>query len=335
MGTMRALVYEGPRIMNIRELPIPVPHEDEAIIRVERVGICGSELSGYLGHNSLRTPPLVMGHEFAGTIHALGNSSTSFKIGDRVTANPLVSCGTCLDCLHGKAQLCSTRNLLGAHRPGAFAEYLVVPNKNLFLLPDSMTFEEGALAEPFACGVHICRLLRLDPSEKLFIVGAGPIGLFALQAAQLIGLHDIVVMDLNQERLNMVKALGGIPVSSIEELEGLKLEQGFHASIDAVGRKETRQISISYLRPGGRVCFSGLHEADSSLPINTMIRNEISTYSAFAYTPCDFTDALQWLKEKKVSILQWSKIQPLEQGQDCFEKLLHSPGNVAKFILAI
>lgn len=106
---MRALVYEGPRIMNIRELPIPVPHEDEAVIRVERVGICGSELSGYLGHNSLRTPPLVMGHEFAGTIHALGNSSTSFKTGDRVTANPLVSCGTCLDCLQGKAQLCSTK----------------------------------------------------------------------------------------------------------------------------------------------------------------------------------------------------------------------------------
>jgi threonine dehydrogenase-like Zn-dependent dehydrogenase len=119
---MKALVYEGPRTMTIRQIAIPSVGEDEVLIRVERAGICGSELSGYLGYNSLRKPPLVMGHEFAGSIEAMGPRATRFQSGDRVTANPLVSCGRCRDCVTGSANLCADRILVGAGRPGAFAE---------------------------------------------------------------------------------------------------------------------------------------------------------------------------------------------------------------------
>src|SRR5687768_20018 len=133
-GTMRALVYEGPKIMNVREVPIPVSAEDELLIRVERAGICGSELSGYLGHNSLRKPPLVMGHEFAGEIVSIGVHAAGFALGDRVTVNPLISCGVCRDCRCGAAQLCESRKLIGAARSGAFAEYVTAPASNAYKL---------------------------------------------------------------------------------------------------------------------------------------------------------------------------------------------------------
>lgn len=330
--TMKALVYEGPKEMIIRELPIPLAKEDEIMIKVERTGICGSELGGYLGHNSLRKPPLVMGHEFAGTVHAVGAAVSSFRPGDRVTANPLISCLSCRDCMAGKPQLCSRRQLIGAHRPGSFAEYVAVPQRNVYLLGD-LSFEQGALAEPFACGIHIGMLLNLKPSDKLLIVGAGPIGLFALIAAQQFGLRDIAVMDLNRERLAIAEQLGGIPISDAEELKKLQPDGGFNASIDAVGRDVTRQQAVNALRQGGRVCFSGLHEADSSLPVNTMIRSEIAAIGAFAYTPHNFECALTWLAQGKVNLQPWTELRPLEEGGAAFEKLIGSPGSTAKIML--
>jgi len=317
---MKALVYEGPRTLAMREAPVPEAAEDEVLIRVERVGICGSELSGYLGHNSLRKPPLIMGHEFAGTVQAAGRGVSSFRPGDRVTANPLVSCLTCRDCMAGRPQLCARRQLLGAHRPGAFAEYVTVPARNVYRL-DGLTFEQGALAEPFACGVHICRLLRLDPADRMLIVGAGPIGLFALIAAREFGLRNVVVTDLNRERL------------AIAELEALAGQGGFDVSVDAVGRDVTRQSAVNALRPGGRVCFSGLHEADSPLPVNAMIRNETAAYGAFAYTPADFACALEWLRQGKAELQPWIELRPLGEGGPSFEKLLGSPGATAKILL--
>ncbi|WP_225446623.1 zinc-dependent alcohol dehydrogenase [Paenibacillus rhizovicinus] len=330
--TMKALVYEGPKAMRMRTLPVPEPKYDEVIVRVERVGICGSELSGYLGHNSLRKPPLVMGHEFAGTVHTVGSGVTSFKIGARVTANPLISCLMCRDCMAGKPQLCKQRQLIGAHCPGAFAEYVSVPARNVYPL-DDLAFDEGALAEPFACGVHICRILNLDPADQLMIMGAGPIGLFALIAAQQFGLHNIVVMDLNQERLSIVEKLGGKPAASTDDLERLTPSDGFDVSIDAVGRDATRQLAVKQLRQGGRVCFSGLHEANSPLPINSIIRNETSAYGAFAYAPRDFECALEWLKQGKVNLQPWIELRPLGEGGPAFEKLLNAPGSTAKILL--
>ncbi|WP_164821788.1 zinc-dependent alcohol dehydrogenase, partial [Paenibacillus koleovorans] len=216
---MKALVYEGPQTMNIRHLPVPEPGHDEVLIRVDKAGICGSELSGYLGHNSLRVPPLVMGHEFSGTIARTGRAAKKFLPGDRVVVNPLETCGECDFCLVGNDQLCQCRQLLGAHKPGAFAEYVVVAESNIYLLPDSVSLDQAALTEPFACAVHLCKLLHLKPDERLLILGAGPIGLFTLVAARKLGLHNIVVADLNIDRLGIVKEIGGIPAYGDEEID--------------------------------------------------------------------------------------------------------------------
>jgi len=328
-STMRALIYEGPQTMMMREVPVPEPESDEVIIRVKCAGICGSELSGYLGHNSLRKPPLIMGHEFSGDIAGTGSGASRFKPGDRVTVNPLVTCGVCRYCTTGSAQLCAKRSLLGAHRPGAFAAYTSVPERNVYLLEDHVSFDEGAFAEPFAVAVHICRLLKLDPADRLLIVGAGPIGLFTLQAAQVYGLKNIVVSDINTERLEIVKALGGIAaVGSGDQLEG-----SFDAAVDAVGMEATRTQCMELVRPGGSAVFSGLHQADSKLPVNAAIRNEIRMIGAFSNTPVDFETALQWISEGRVNLLPWTVHAPLEEGGACFEKLISNPGKVAKIML--
>ncbi|NOU95541.1 alcohol dehydrogenase catalytic domain-containing protein [Paenibacillus sp. LMG 31456] len=329
---MKVLIYEGPKVLTIRNQPIPVPEEDEVLIRVERVGICGSELSGYLGHNSLRKPPLIMGHEFSGTIVQKGAKVSRFNAGDRVTVNPLITCGICRDCITGSSQICRHRKLLGAHLPGAFAEYVTVVEKNVYLLKDSVSFDSGALTEPFACAVHVCRLLQLTPTDRLLIVGAGPIGLFTLLAAQVYGLKNIAVIDINEQRLEIASQLGAVTAVQLDIL----LQQGsgvFDAAVDAVGLEITRMQCIDNVKPGGRVIFTGLHEDTSNFQVNSLIRNEIAMKGAFAYNAVDFETALQWIEEGRVNLFPWLAHAPLEDGQQCFDRLITGPGNVAKFLL--
>jgi 2-desacetyl-2-hydroxyethyl bacteriochlorophyllide A dehydrogenase len=332
---VKALVYEGPRVLNLREVDMPEIRDDEVLIRVEKVGICGSELSGYLGHNSLRKPPLIMGHEFAGTVAAVGARCTRLKPGDRVTANPLVSCGHCPDCQDGKANLCEHRYLIGAGRAGAFAEYAAVPEKNVYVLPEHMTFDDGAMVEPFACAVRICRLASLAPGDAVFIAGAGPIGLFALQAVKVYGIDYAVVLDINPQRLEIVEELEGTAVRSAEELRKVMPSRGFHAAIDAVGIDATRRQCMETVRPGGSVVFAGLHAAESPLPVNTAVRSEIRTFGSFGYNPVDFEKALTWIADGKADLTPWLAHAPLEDGQDCFEKLLSDPGKTAKIMLTV
>lgn len=333
--SMQALVYEGPKDMNMREVPIPEIADDEVLIRVAVAGICGSELSGYLGQNSLRVPPLIMGHEFAGTVEAVGMKVQNCEVGTRVTVNPLVICRACSDCLGGRGQLCQHRQLLGAHRPGAFAEYIVAPSHNVLPLPDHVSMDEGALTEPLACAAHIARLARMGPADTLLIVGAGPIGLLTLVAARQYGVEHIVVQDINKERLEIVEHLGGIGVGGEETLAKVQPSEGFTVAVDAVGLDVTRQLCMNKVRPGGQVILSGLHSADSVLPINLAIRNEITMKGAFAYAQEDFTLALRWLSESKVNIHPWIQHAPLADGKACFETLLGNPGKVAKIILNV
>ncbi|WP_274650972.1 galactitol-1-phosphate 5-dehydrogenase [Paenibacillus humicola] len=324
---MKALVYEGPRTMTIRDAPIPEPAADEVLIRVAHAGICGSELGGYLGHNSLRKPPLIMGHEFSGTVERAGRDVSRLRAGDRVTANPLVTCGKCFACTTGSAQLCAERKLLGAHLPGAFAEYVVAPERNVFPLEAHVSMEEGAYTEPFACAVHICSLLRPHPGDRLLIVGAGPIGLLALQALRIFGVEDVTVVDLNEERLEIARELGARTSTRTGDAGA------FDAAVDAVGAQATRTACALAVRPGGSVVFTGLHEAESRLPINDMIRSEIRTCGAFAYSPADFTDAQRWIAQGKVQLAPWTSIVPLKEGGASFDKLIGNPGKTAKILL--
>lgn len=320
-STMSALVYEAPLQMNMRQVPTPVIQPDEALIRVAYSGICGSELSGYEGKNSLRQPPLIMGHEFSGHIDAIGSAvdRSQLKVGAAVTANPLVSCRQCRYCLSGKQHLCPKRKLLGAHFPGSNAEYVAIRADALFLIPTELSLASAALAEPAACAIHAAALATPAPDEQGLVVGAGPIGLMVIQALADRGIKRVFCTDLNAERLAMAEELGAVPVT-FESLES----QPVDIVVDAVGVSATRQGCSRVVRSGGRIVWIGLHESDTFLPVNDFIRREITTYGSFAYTPIDFENALQALAEKRIMLEdRWTQIEPLENGTACYERLLH------------
>lgn len=339
---MKALVYEGPRQMQIREVPEPEPEPEEVLIKVAFSGICGSELSGYLGQSSIRKPPLVMGHEFSGTIAALGpqalQHNPDLALGQRVTANPLLYCGRCRPCLAGRQNLCVRRQLIGAHRPGSYAEYVNAHARMVFPLPDHLSLEHAALAEPLACAIRAVRLAECAPPGRVLVIGLGPIGLLIAQAARAFGVTALAATDLDPDRRAIAAACGIRALDpAADDIVGLLQAEtdglGVEVVIDAVGLTVTRRQAVDAVAAGGRVVLIGLHEEESPFPVNPMIRREISLLGTFAYTPNEFGDALAWLAAGRIQIDPWLIKAPLAEGRDCFERLLGRPGPVAKILL--
>ncbi|REE57447.1 threonine dehydrogenase-like Zn-dependent dehydrogenase [Paenibacillus taihuensis] len=339
---MQALIYEGPKEMNIREVDLPIAGEDEIVIQVAFTGICGSELSGYLGKNSLRKPPMIFGHEFSGTIAAMGSrveASGAWQLGQRVTANPLVTCGQCEKCLTGRQQLCGSRKLLSAALPGSNAEYVKIPAAFVYAVPDSMTLQTAAMTEPTACAVRVAELAAAKPTDKVLILGMGPIGLLTLQAVLQYGVKDIIAVDMNEDRLAIARRLGAkhticpAGVDTLEEVKRLTGGTGVNVAIDAVGAGLTRKQAVMACTTGGRTVFTGLHEEESALPINLAIRSEITMAGSFAYSAMNFRTALQWLEEGRIALSEGVVEAPLSEGARWFETLLGSPGNVSKVLL--
>lgn len=321
MNTMSALVYEGPNQMHVRQVPVPEIQPDDVLIRVAYSGICGSELSGYLGKNSLRRPPLIMGHEFSGTIEAVGHAvdNPDLRQGVAVTANPLLSCSRCTYCLSGRQQLCPKRKLLSASLPGSNAEFVAVRADAVFVLPPDLPLTIAALTEPAACAVHAAVLAAPSPDESALVVGAGPIGLLTIQALMDRGMRRVYCIDLNADRLTMAEQLGAVP-ASFESLVSHPVD----LAVEAVGVSATRQGCVQAVKSGGRIIWIGLHEPDTTLPVNDCIRREITMVGSYAYTPVDFSHALQALAQKRITLEEsWTQIEPLDKGTACFEKLLH------------
>lgn len=339
---MRALIYEGPSIMNVREVEAPVPDEYEVLIKVAYSGICGSELSGFLGKNSLRKPPMTFGHEFSGTIAGVGRAvetASVWRVGDRVTANPLVTCGRCEKCLSGRQQLCIERKLLSAALPGSNAEYVKIPASFVHKVPESLSLREAALTEPVACVVRVAELAGAKPTDTVLIVGMGPIGLLALQAILQYGVKNVIAVDTNRDRLAIAGRLGAAAVvcpddgDTLEAIRALTGGRGVDVAVDAVGADITRRQCVQACTSGGRVVFTGLHEEQSPLPINLIIRSEIALTGAFAYSEMNFRTALRWLTERRICLPEGVVEAPLEDGALWFERLIRSPGNVSKVFL--
>jgi len=207
---MRGIVWHGPERMSVEEVEPPEVGPGQVVVRPEATGICGSEIEGYLGRMGNRTPPLVMGHEFAGTVTEVGEGADEGLLGRTVAVNPLSSDGTCGLCRAGLTNLCPNRRLVGIHSPGGFAEYTLAPAANVYPLPDGVDARTGALAEPLANGVHAARLGTAGghPAENAVVIGAGTIGLMCLQAAVLDGIPTVHAVEPHEGRREQALALG-------------------------------------------------------------------------------------------------------------------------------
>ena len=339
---MKALVWEAPKQMVLREQSDPAPAADEVLVRVAFAGICGSELSGYLGHNALRVPPLVMGHEFAGEIVALGPlahaRNPDLREGLAVTVNPLAYCGQCEYCARGLNQLCVSRRLLGAHRPGAYAEYVSVPAANVLPLPAGLSPRLGALTEPVAVAVRIAELAGPLAGADVFVAGAGPIGLLALQTLRAAGAARVFVSDLEPARLAMVEDLGGRPLDAgrddvLKAIRTATAGGGVSVSVEAVGAAVTRDHCLKATRATGLVILTGLHEETSALHVSDVIRRELTLRGSFSYSPANFADALDRLSRGAIRLDPWIVEAPLADGGAWFDRLIEEPGGVAKVLL--
>ena len=325
---MKALVYTAPEGLEYRDMADPTPQNGEALIRVDSVGICGSDMHAYLGHDDRRPAPLVLGHEAAGTVLSGAMS------GKRVTVNPLVTCGTCPACASGRDNLCSTRQIISMPpREGAFAALLAMPERNLVVMPDHITADQAALAEPIACGWHAVRLGRAalgEGTHRALVLGGGAIGLGAALSLAAQGITDITVIEPHPARrayLSMQCDQNVLPP------DGLNPADQFDLVVDGVGFDATRAQASAHVRPGGVIVHIGLGSATGGLDIRRITLQEITFIGTYTYTAQDFRDTAQAMFEGRMGALDWTEKRPLSDGAAAFADIRNGRTTAPKTIL--
>ncbi len=320
---MRALVYTAPGMVEMQERPRPELRAGQEEIAIEVAGVCGSDISGFLGHSALRKPPL------------------GLRDSRRVVANPLVSCGHCQACLSGAQNLCDSWTLLGlGTTPGTFTEFVTLPKAQIYEIPDAMTNEKAVLAEPLANIVHMFRISAPPAFFRLAVVGAGTMGALTLLAGLSIGARDVLAADVNDLQLETMRNLGAAATVNALNPDALAAARqdagrGYDVVVDASGSAPARQMAFDFCRPGGQVILLGMGTQSSEINFVPSIRKEHRVVMSFAYTPLDFRKSLDLLIAGEVSLTPWTVKMPLEQGQQALDRMSHNPGVALKMMLEV
>lgn len=297
---MRRLVIDGPRRLRVEEAPAPAPGPGELLVEVHAVGICGSDVHGYVGANDRRRPGVVMGHEASGVVAALGEGVDGIAVGAPVAINPAVTCGVCEHCrTPGMDQLCPERRLYGCvvELPGAFADAVAVRAENAVALAGPAPLEWGALVEPFAVGDRGAELAGPAPGGVL-VVGGGPIGLGAALSARRRGAERLVLSEPDPHRRGIAEALG---LETHDPGSGASLE-GFGAAIECVAAPATLATAVAAVRPAGQVVVVGLGAPEIPLPVERLVVGERVVRGSFNYTRESFADVARWVMSGEVDL---------------------------------
>ncbi|RKL66492.1 zinc-binding dehydrogenase [Salipaludibacillus neizhouensis] len=305
---MKAGVFNGPEIVEVEEKSIPIINENEALIKVSYAGICGTDMMIYSGSHPRVKPPLIMGHEFSGQVKEIKGNET-IKPGDRVTINPLISCGKCYACHIGENHICNNLNYIGIYSSGGFAEYVRVPLNNLMLLDSSISDEEGALTEPLAVAVHSLRKSSLRFGDVAVILGAGPIGMLIAMLAKKAGASHVVISDVNEYRLDLAKKLGFYTVDAREEnvVEVTReLTNGIGADVvfEVAGTQSTANQMIDAIKPQGEILLVSVYKQAPQINLAQMHFREISLKTTRCFSTYDFERALHILRNKEIDVKQ-------------------------------
>lgn len=329
---MKALVYTGPNTLVFRDEPEPVPLPGEVLVRVEAVGICGSDMHAYHGHDGRRPPPLILGHEAAGRI------LTGARTGERVTINPLVVDPACPYAVEGRWHLSPTRQIISMPpRPGAFAEYVRIPERNVVSIPDDLPIEHAALAEPVAVSWHAVRLgmERLHQpiaACRIAVLGGGAIGLGAALVARHFGAGEIRIAEPNALRRSSTSAQEGIDTYDPATGAGPD-DNSIDLVIDAVGAAATRAAACAMVRPGGVIVHAGLLPGQDGLDIRKITLQEVTLTGTYCYTPADFRQSVEAIASGRLGRLQWCESRPLADGARAFADIDAGRAASAKLVL--
>jgi L-iditol 2-dehydrogenase len=344
---MKALLLSEYKHLAVADLPTPVPGPGEVLIRVAACGICGSDVHGYDGASGRRIPPIVMGHEAAGIVAAVGEGAASYRVGDRVTFDSTVYCGDCEFCRSGEVNLCEHRQVVGVscgdyRRAGAFAEYVTVPERILYRLPDKLSFSDAAMLEAVSVAIHAVRVAEVAGGESALVIGAGMIGLLILQAARASGCSRIFVADVDPTRLELARLLGADAViesaggsgeSLISRVQQLTSGRGVDIVFEAVGRPETVAGAIDCTRKGGTVALVGNISAEVSIPLQKVVTRQIRLQGSCA-SAGEYPQAMDWMADGKIKVAPLiSAVAPLEEGPSWFARLYAREPNLMKVVL--
>jgi L-iditol 2-dehydrogenase len=336
---MRALLYPEFNTLEITDQPVPVIGNNEVLLKVAACGICGSELETFRNQSVRRTPPLIMGHEFCGTIEHVGAGVDGFSKGQQVVSNALVPCNNCARCERGDTHLCNDRQIFGMHRGGAFAEFVNVPAACLTEWPENLPGAAACLAEPLANGIHIVNLTEHLDLKHLLIIGAGPIGLMTLQAFKAKKSVNITVSEISEARLEVASKLGADKVIHAGETDLLTAildmtgGEGVDLVVDAAGNAITNKLAIEALRPGGTAVFIGLLEDNNAVNSYDLILTEKKIIGTYAAKMEELTEALELMKTGKVDVGSWVHTFTLDQGVEGFNLMLEGKGEHIKGVL--
>lgn len=328
---MNALVYTKPYEVIYREEPDPIPGDGESVIQVQAAGICGSDLHAYYGHDPRRVPPLILGHEAAGTV------VTGEQAGNRVVINPLITCGVCEYCREGRSNLCPKRDMIGMKREGAFAELVAVPSENLLPLPEGMDWVTASIIEPTATVVHAFKLAELSSQRPLserksLVIGGGAIGLLSALLLKGYGCLDIVISEINPHRRKSASTWAECDIHDPMTEPGLP-DNNFDLVVDAVGGELTRKMAVQCIKPGGTILHIGLMDSKGVLDIRKITLSEINIIGVYTYTPDDLKTAIDTLHSGILGDLGWIKTYSLSDGPKAFEDLHKGNTASAKVVL--
>lgn len=342
---MKALVLTKYSQLEMAECDEPALEAGHVLIRVAACGICGSDVHGYDGSSGRRIPPIVMGHEAAGTIAAVGAGVTRWKPGDRVTFDSTVYCGKCRFCLRGEVNLCDRREVVGVScgeyaRNGAFAELVAVPEHIVYRLPDAMPFAEAAMLEAVAVALHAVAMSSLAGGETALVIGAGMIGLLTMQAAFAAGCSRVFIADIDESRLQLAERLGATRTlcASGEELvrECRELTEGFGVDVvlEAVGRTETIAAGIDAVRKGGTVTLIGNIAPEVKIPLQKVVSRQIRLQGSAA-SAGEYPRAIELVSTGRIRVQPLiSAVAPLAEGPAWFRRLHAREPHLMKVVLS-
>lgn len=328
---MKALVYTGTEEVIYRDEPAPAePQHGDVLLTIDACGLCGSDMHAYHGLDARRVPPLILGHEAVGVVQ---NGS---RTGERVIVNPLISCGECIDCIAGRTNLCAGRELIGMRLAGAFAEQVVVPERNLLPMPADMDIVKASLTEPAAVSLHSVvvaeRVLSRPVSEcRAVVIGAGAIGVLAALVLQSKGCHEVFLGDTNALRRKTAEKNGfGHVYDPISEEPAAG---SFDLVIDAVGSGRTRASASRLVRPGGVICHAGLQDEEAGLDTRKLTLQEVTFIGNYTYNVVDLMASIDAINNGRLGNLDWIEQRPLSQGSSAFADVHNGRSESPKIVL--
>ena len=334
---------EAYKEFHLREVPIPAPGAGEVLVRVRACAVCGSDVHGIDGSTGRRQPPVIMGHEAAGEIASLGEGVAGWKAGDRVTFDSTVYCGKCDACRAGAVNLCANRRVLGVScgeykKDGAFAEYIAVPQRILYPLPERVSFEEAAMVEPLSIACHAMTRVKIPEGGRVLVVGVGTIGLLALQVARSLGAGRLIALDVDEARLRLAREQGAQALNSrdpeaLKNVLQLTGGAGVDVAVDCTGIGATADLAIRSVKLNGAVVLVGNLVQTIDFPLQLVVTRQLSLFGSCA-SAGEYPMCLNMIASGQVDVKKMiSKAVPLSEGGEWILKLYNKEPGLYKIVL--